>query len=526
MLGPPKERVLDRPILVSLEALVPADHFYRHLEAKLDLSFVRELVADRYAPGGRPSVDPVVFFKLQLVMFFEGIRSERKLIETAALHLAQRWYLGFNFDEPLPDHSSLTRIRDRYGLETFRRFFEAIVEQCQEAGLVWGKELYFDSTKVDANASMASLRPRFAIEPHLEKLFEPGQEEETSGPSTTRTTAAVGPPALPSASGAADHSNADPAPLSPPVPLSDGERRALAEANAARHDWLARDGQPDRSVRESSYRRRNDFVGSATDPDAALMERKGGVHFGYRDHYVVDGGKGRIILDALVVPGDVMDNTPMLDLLWHTRARWKIHPKQVTGDTRYGTIENIVPIEDAGIKAYLALPDLDARTPLYGPSLFRFDPEHDAYRCPQDRPLRRLSVKYTEEVVAYRAAADDCNACPVKAACTTGENGRTIQRSFYVDDVERVQAYRATTTYQKAMAKRQVWVEPLFAEAKDWHGLRRFRLRRLRKVNGIGLVTASGQNLKRLLSRRGWGRRPWPSGAPGLRLGPETWLCA
>ena len=85
MLGSPKPRRLDQPIAVSLEDLVPHDHFYRHLEARLDLSFVRDWVRELYAERGRPSIDPVVFFKLQLVMFFEGIRSERKLIETASL---------------------------------------------------------------------------------------------------------------------------------------------------------------------------------------------------------------------------------------------------------------------------------------------------------------------------------------------------------------------------------------------------------------------------------------------------------
>src|SRR5205807_378097 len=92
-------------------------------------------------------------------MFFEGIRSERKLVEIASLNLAHRWYLGYNLDEPLPDHSSLSKIRTRLGLPIFRRFFEAIVEQCVQAGLVWGKELLFDATKVRANASMESLQP-------------------------------------------------------------------------------------------------------------------------------------------------------------------------------------------------------------------------------------------------------------------------------------------------------------------------------------------------------------------------------
>ena len=77
----------------------------------------------------------------------------------------------------------------------------------------------------------------------------------------------------------------------------------------------------------------------------------------------------------------------------------------------------------------------------------------------------------------------------------------------------RGRAYHQTPAYEKAMCKRKVWVEPLFAEAKDWHGLRRFRLRRLWRVNCEALLTAAGQNLKRLLTKRGWGRRPLPSGA-------------
>ena len=124
-----KNRSFAQLINVSLEELVPPDHFYRHLERTLDLSFVRQFVQETYASKGRPSIDPVVFFKLQLVMFFEGIRSERQLMWHVADRLSVLWYLGYDLDEPLPDHSSLTRIRERYGVEVFRRFFDAIVEQ-------------------------------------------------------------------------------------------------------------------------------------------------------------------------------------------------------------------------------------------------------------------------------------------------------------------------------------------------------------------------------------------------------------
>src|SRR5215208_4800997 len=122
MLGPPKSRRLGEPISVSLEDLVPASNFYRYLEATLDLSFVRDWARELYAERGRPSIDPVVFFKLQLVMLFEGIRSERKLIATASLNLAHRWYLGYALDEELPDHSSLPRIRQRLGIDVFQCF--------------------------------------------------------------------------------------------------------------------------------------------------------------------------------------------------------------------------------------------------------------------------------------------------------------------------------------------------------------------------------------------------------------------
>jgi transposase len=128
---------------VSLDELVPEDNFYRRLEKTLDLSFVRDLVKDRYASSGRPSVDPEVFFKLQLILFFEDLRSERQLMEVVADRLSLRWYLAYDLAEPLPDHSSLTKIRERYGLEVFGRFFEQVVELCVEAGLVWGEELFF-----------------------------------------------------------------------------------------------------------------------------------------------------------------------------------------------------------------------------------------------------------------------------------------------------------------------------------------------------------------------------------------------
>jgi hypothetical protein len=96
-----------------------------------------------------------------------------------------------------------------------------------------------------------------------------------------------------------------------------------------------------------------------------------------------------------------------------------------------------------------------------------------------------------------------------------------VRRSFDEEFLERVRAYRQTEPYKKALRKRKVWVEPMFAEAKEWHVMRRFRLRRLWRVNVEALVTAAGQNIKRLLAF--WGRGPRElAQAQALRPGAPT----
>src|SRR3712207_1278127 len=180
------------------------------------------------------------------------------------------------------------------------------------------------------------------------------------------------------------------------------------------------------------------------------MHKKGrGTWIGYHTHYAVDGGKARIILSVLVTPSEVMDNQPMRDLLWHCRFRWQLPLAQVTGDTRYGTAENIVAIEEAGLRAYVPLPDFDQRTAFYGKQRFIYDPDQDQYCCPHGVFLPRRKVKSTERVIVYQADAATCNGCPLKAQCTASDQGRQVHRSFDEAYVERVRSYHSTEAYQK-----------------------------------------------------------------------------
>ena len=228
-------------------------------------------------------------------------------MRVVADRLSLRWYLGYDQHEPLPDHSSLTRIRERFGLEVFRRFFERIVEECFEAGLVWGEELFFDATKVEANASLDSTRSRSLVEGRLqEHLVEVFPEDTLSARDEVHSRIVAG-----------------------VVGPEGDERQALAQTNAGQHRWIAEAGRQERGVVRWGYKRMADLRVSTTDPDASPMHQKkrSASRLGYLTHYVVDGGKARVILDALVTGAEVTENLPMPEMLFRSTFRWRLRPR-------------------------------------------------------------------------------------------------------------------------------------------------------------------------------------------------------
>ena len=233
---------------------------------------------------------------------------------------------------------------------------------------------------------------------------------------------------------------------------------------------------------------------------------------------MVDGGRARIILGALVTPADVQDNQPMLDLRDRARFRYRLHPRRAVADAKYGTGENLRALAERGIRAYMPLAEYDRSRPFFRQQDFTYDREQDCYRCPQGEVLAYRGDNFVTRVRIYQAPRVACQPCPVRERCTDSREGRKLNRSFAEEYREQLRQRQGTTAYVKALRKRQVWVEPLFGEAKDWHGLRRFRLRGLWKVNCEGLLIAAGQNLKRWLTRTGWGRCHGPAGSLAVVL--------
>ncbi|MDP9380397.1 MAG: transposase [Chloroflexota bacterium] len=145
---------------------------------------------------------------------------------------------------------------------------------------------------------------------------------------------------------------------------------------------------------------------------------------------------------------------------WRCRFRWKLRPHWVSGDTTYGTVENIVSVEAEGIRAYMPLPETDKHSPLFRQRDFTWDEEPEAYVCPRGELLIFSHRVYSKEITIYRAEGRTCHACPLKAKCTTSSNVRSISRSFHEECLARVREYHQTEAYQKARRKRQLWMEP------------------------------------------------------------------
>ena len=178
MLGKQDRTQEDLFVACPLRDLVPDDYVLKRVDKILDLAWLRDEVRDLYDDRtGRPSIDPEAAVRLMLAGFFHGIVHDRKLMREARMHIGIRWFAGFRLHEKLPDHSSLTRIRQRWGPERFKRVFQKTVEACMDAGLVDGETVHVDATLIRADVSWESL-----VEQHAEKVIAENYDNSPKGP--------------------------------------------------------------------------------------------------------------------------------------------------------------------------------------------------------------------------------------------------------------------------------------------------------------------------------------------------------
>ena len=425
----------------SLEELVPADDPFRRLEAILDLAWLRRETSALYSSTGRPSIDPVVVGKLLVIAICAGISSERELMRQVRVNLSYRRFLHYGLGEALPDHSSLTRSRQRMGEVVVQKLYEYVLQLCVDAHLVGGDLASIDSTFVHANASLQSLRPRLVkveAKAFTEQLFRqdalPGMEH--------------------------DGDRQDPPP---------GKR-----------------GRP----------RLNDAVVSITDPECGLDRRRGSkARLGFYVHFVVD--RARQIITGVEVNGAQHRDAPQLLPLVDQVLERGIEINAVVADRGYSSAEVYHGLAERGIEAFIPQVQRGAeRQGRYGQDAFRYEPEADRYRCPNGAFL--VLRRTTSGERTYRARVRDCTPCPLRALCTTGKV-RTLTIHRYEDDLAAARRLQATTRAKRAARDRRICSERSFAEAKELHGLRDAHWRGLVNLRTQALLTATAMNLKRYL---------------------------
>lgn len=178
-----KELGYEMMLLPPLESFIPSDHRLRKLNRVLDLSFIHEAVRDRYCQdNGRPSIDPEVVMRLFILQAIEGIRSVRELMNEVQVNLAYRWFIGYRVDEPLPDHSTLSRTLDRFGDEVFNALFLESISQCRQSGLIEGRVLHLDATLIRADIDKDQTGKPGCSDPDARfggKKREPGYKQQT-----------------------------------------------------------------------------------------------------------------------------------------------------------------------------------------------------------------------------------------------------------------------------------------------------------------------------------------------------------
>ncbi len=441
--------------MVTIEDLVPEDHFLRKLEATLDLSFVYEETAHLYSRRyGRPPIDPVVMVKYLLVGFLYGIPSERQIEERCADSNAFRWYLGIDLDERVPDHSTISQLRRRKPSfrKVFRRLFEEVVHQCVAQGLVSGRLVATDSTHVKASASPASVYledVEASPGTYWERLdaYEELAQEELEQRTGKRS-----------------------------------RKRATQVKRKTRH--------PQRRV-------------SRTDPDAGYLNRPGKPHgMHYLSHQTLDTDHG-IILDVSVTPGDASDQEPYLAQM--ERVMNVIPVQAATADSiyDYGLFHQV--LGDLGVDFFVRpMKWQPQRNVDFGREDFDSNEEQDVFLCPNGKHLSLSAVSRGPGTLhwVYAAKRDDCQACPLREQClsqSVRHRAKRLVRSVFEGATVHNLSRSDTPEYLQALRKRQVWSEGTFAAQKWGHNLTRVLRRGREAAEDHCLLSATALNLKRMI---------------------------
>lgn len=462
----------------QLSDRVPKENFYRRLTEVLDLKFLYKLTERYYGCCGQKSIDPVVFYKLCLVGYLENIISDRQLIDHCSMRMDILYFLGYDIDEALPWHSTISRTRQLYEEDVFDQVFTKVLTLCVEKGMVSGHTQVIDSAPVKANASMDSLElkvPKEELGDHLRKIRHANPED------------------LPRRKSTQDKSNKDQRTLK----ASDSELKAIKNRNK---NWRDKSGdRPGHNLKESKYTSNKTHY-SPTDPDARISVKPGKARkLNYLSQMSVDSSK-HVITDIGAELADQKDSQHLQKITLRLRNRLTqqgILMHNVLADAGYSSGENYAFFEELGLKSYIP-PHGQYKG---GPKGFTYHKEGDYWECSEGKHVKHQKTFIDKGVKKnrYTTKRADCKGCPIKTACLGKGHQKRIDITYYKEEYDRGIARLKTKQGRRFKYIRSSTVEPVFGSLTQFFGMRKINTIGLKQANKVMLMAGTAYNLKKYL---------------------------
>ena len=415
---------------------VPKSNFYRRLSNCLNLNFLYRETEKYYGKEGNPGIDPVVFFKLLLTGYFQNLQSDRSIIENARLRLDILFFIGYDIDEELPWHSTLSRTRQLYGEEVFQSLFKEVLEQCIAKGMVSGRRQAIDSVMIKANASMESIQRREILDDGIQYISD--------------------------------------------------------------LEW-DKPNQKIGGAKTKDKLKYNEVCFSPSDPDARVSVKPGKPRqFNYLGQLSVDTAH-HVITGIEAHHADKRDSECFGGILGQAIENLKdngLIVKEALADTNYSSVDALKAARDNNVDAYI--PNIgNYKTDRDG---FTYYPVGDFYMCSQGKELTFRSLRNSRgknQMKDYRSYTKDCKDCPIKNKCIGKKGYKTISHSseklLYDEMNEKIHSNYGI----KMRRLRQSTVEPVIGTLINFLSAKKIRTIGIKQANKHLIGAAIAYNIKK-----------------------------
>lgn len=425
----------------QLSEHIPTDNIYRRLNELIDFNFLYKSTASYYGFEGQKSIDPVVFMKLMLAGYLENLVSDRRIINALRLRLDIRYFIGYDLDEELPWHSTLSRTRQLYGEEVFTELFKSILKQCIQKGMVSGKRQAVDSAFIKANASIESMLEKEIMDDLSIYKQELASNEEVTG--------------------------------------------AKVDSEKKQGEILS---QGSKFTNNTHY--------SPVDPDSRLSIKPGKVsNLNYLGQVSVDTAS-HVITHVQVFHADKRDSQclpAILVRLADTLRENNLLLEEIIADTNYSSGNSLKALSAMDLTGYIP----NTGRFIYEKKGFTYHPQGDFYEC---RNGKSLTFKgFSENDKRYMIERKNCIYCPFKDTCIGNKKYMVVKSTKDKPYYDQMHLRMQTKKAARMMKKRQSTVEPVIGTLVNYLGIKKVSSRGISQANKCLIMAAVAYNLKKLL---------------------------